>query len=235
MNFGGGTSHVFLINLLDVVQVKLSFPGGVYDTKYLAKFFPKLFPATSLEELHTCLAPKAGDEKEDGEVDEEHVEECNEQSASVPGLVDISGKQSNTLANPDIIVHNANGEGLVAPSTWQTCKGIRSAHVINADLSPCKSIDLHVGRASDNILAARCIVDGLFGPSFGCLSCRSDMINCSMFFMSVSRFAVIKIYTIIFDDLKSYWHYVVPYSYFWLSLAENPSSGSWNRYRGTIN
>ena len=128
------------------VQVKLLFPGGIYDTKYLAQFFPKLLPATSLEELHTCLAPKADDEREDDNVDEEDVEECNEQLASAPGLVDLSDKQGNTLANSDSIVHNVNGEGSMEPSTLQTCKGIKSSHVILADLSPCKSIDRHFGR-----------------------------------------------------------------------------------------
>lgn len=145
------------------VQVKLAFPGGVYDTKYLAEFFPKLLPTTSLEELHTYLAPKVDDEREDDNVDKEDVEKCNEQLASVPGLVDLSDKQGNTLANAESIVHNINGEGSVQPSTLQTREGIRNAHVILADLSPCKSIDLHFGRASDTILATECIVDDLFG------------------------------------------------------------------------
>lgn len=41
------------------MQVRHLFPGGVYDTKYLAEFFPLLLPSTSLEELHTTLAPRS--------------------------------------------------------------------------------------------------------------------------------------------------------------------------------
>lgn len=147
------------------IQVKLLFPGGVYDTKYLAHFFPKLLPTTSLEDLHTYLAPKADDGKED-DVGGEDVEESNEQSASVPGAVDLNGKEGTTLGDPICVVHNVNGEGVVESSTLQGSDGTSSAHVILADLSPCKSIDLHFSRASDNVLAKQCIVDNLFWLSF---------------------------------------------------------------------
>lgn len=138
----------FLIDVLGGEQVKLLFPGGVYDTKYLAQFFPRLFPSTSLAELHIFLAPKEDGIKEDDNVDEQDGEEGNEQPASVPGAVDLSSNQESTSANPDSAVHSVNGEGSMEPSTLQTHK---SPHVILADLSPCKSI-FHIGRVSDYIL-----------------------------------------------------------------------------------
>jgi len=129
-------------------QVKILFPGGVYDTKYLAQFFPKLFPATSLEDLHTSLVPKEDDVKDE---DSEDGEECNEHPASVPGAVHLNKNQQSTSANPESVVHNVNGGGSMEPSTLQLHEGTRSAHVILADLSPCKSICFHLGRVSGNI------------------------------------------------------------------------------------
>ncbi|XP_024372104.1 uncharacterized protein [Physcomitrium patens] len=97
-------------------HVKLLFPGGVYDTKYLAEFFPVLLPATSLEELHTSLAPKHDDVKGD-----EDVKESNEELASIP--------------DPANDVHDVNGEGSMEPSTVQNQEEAQSVHVITANLS----------------------------------------------------------------------------------------------------
>lgn len=133
-------------------QVKLLFPGGVYDTKYLAQFFPRLCPSTSLEDLHTSLAPKEDSVNEEDGVDEQDGEEYNERPASVSGAVDLSNNQQITSANPGSVVNDVNGEGTMEPSTRG---GARSSHVILADLSPCKYIYLHLGRVSDNIMYGR--------------------------------------------------------------------------------
>jgi len=78
---------------------------------------------------------------EDGEI-------CNELPASVPVAVDISNNQQSSSATPDSVVHNLNGAGSMKPSSLQIRKGTRNAHVILADLSPCKPVYLHLGRVS---------------------------------------------------------------------------------------
>lgn len=87
----------------------------------MAEFFPVLLPATSLEELHTSLAPKHDDVKGD-----EDVKESNEELASIP--------------DPANDVHDVNGEGSMEPSTVQNQEEAQSVHVITANLSSGKRI-----------------------------------------------------------------------------------------------
>lgn len=109
-------------------QLKLAFRGGVYDTKYLAGFFPNLLPYTSLEELHTYLAPKASD----AEI-AVSAEEDGEHRSNAPSTDDNNMILENEVAKGDI----QNEEGLASEAHQDENKNV---HVILADLSRRKCI-----------------------------------------------------------------------------------------------
>ena len=123
------------MNLLLIIglgdgQLKLLFPGGLYDTKYLAGFFPNLLPYTSLEELHSYLAPKASDSEiaVSAEGDVEHQSNAPSTDDSCNNM-----KLENEAAKGD--VHNEEG---LASETHQE----GNVHVILADLSRRKCIHI---------------------------------------------------------------------------------------------
>lgn len=123
------------INLLLIIglgdgQLKLLFPGGLYDTKYLAGFFPNLLPYTSLEELHSYLAPKASDSEiaVSAEGDVEHQSDAPSTDDSCNNMI-----LENEAAKGN--VHNEEG---LASETHQ--EGNNNVHVILADLSRRKCI-----------------------------------------------------------------------------------------------
>ena len=123
------------INLLLIIgwgdgQLKLLFPGGLYDTKYLAGFFPNLLPYTSLEELHSYLAPKASDSEiaVSAEGDVEH-------QSNAPSTDDSCNNMILENEGAKGIVHNEEG---LASETHQ--EGNNNVHVILADLSRRKCI-----------------------------------------------------------------------------------------------
>ena len=111
-------------------QLKLLFPGGLYDTKYLAGFFPNLLPYTSLEELHSYLGPKVSDSETavSAEGDVEH-------QSNAPSTDDSC---NNMILENEAARGNAQNEEGLASETHQ--EGSNNVHVILADLSRRKCI-----------------------------------------------------------------------------------------------
>lgn len=128
----------------------------------MAEFFPRLFPSTSLEELYTFLALNKDGVKNGDDVDEQSGGKGDEQPASVP----------------DSVVNLVNEEGSIKSNTLQMLEGTRSAHVILADLSPCKSIHLHLFKVTTSS-QMQCMLVDPFRSSFCCCACHNVWMKCT--------------------------------------------------------